>query len=104
MIGCFTLWSIEGMALQTMAMRRLSGYSTSMHGVVSVSGDTVPSAQQHRIIGLLLGYSVKSIRQHEEHISGRRFRAPSRSVVSDEQPSNSHPAYSPSTAETYLHC
>jgi hypothetical protein len=72
--------------------------------VVRGAGHTVPSVQRHRILGLLLGYSVEAIRQHEEHISGRHFHAPSESVVSHERVSNSQPACSPSRAETYPPC
>jgi hypothetical protein len=72
--------------------------------IVRASSDTVPSTQRHRILGLLLGYGVESIRQHEEHFSGRRFHRLSESRASDEPAANSQPACSPSTAETYPPC
>ena len=36
----------------------------------------VPTNHQHRIIGLLLGYSVVAIRNHEEHTYGRPAEEP----------------------------
>lgn len=39
--------------------------------------DAVPVVHRHRIVGLLLGYSVDAIRVHEERICGRLFDEPS---------------------------
>lgn len=41
-----------------------------------VESDAVPEVHRHRIIGLLLGYSVEAIRNHEDHNCGRRFSPP----------------------------
>jgi hypothetical protein len=38
-----------------------------------LNSDAVPLNQQHRIVGLLLGYGVAAIRSFEEEGSGRRF-------------------------------
>ena len=38
--------------------------------------DAVPAQHRHRIIGLLLGYSVDAIRMHEELSCGRLFPEP----------------------------
>ena len=69
--------------------------------VVCAAEDTVPSLRRHRILGLLLGYSVDAIGQHEEHMSGRRFHLPNASAVLREPGSNSQPACSPSKGEIY---
>lgn len=39
----------------------------------AVKDPSVPQEQQHRIIGLLLGYSTPAVSRHEEEGSGRRF-------------------------------
>lgn len=36
--------------------------------------DAVPTEHRHRIIGLLLGYSVEAVRAHEEQGCGRLFQ------------------------------
>ncbi|MBI3326041.1 MAG: hypothetical protein HYZ81_04970 [Nitrospinae bacterium] len=41
--------------------------------VVTADAATLPTSHQHRIIGLLPGYSVEAIRNDEEQASGRRF-------------------------------
>jgi hypothetical protein len=38
-----------------------------------VGSDAVPKEHEHRIRGLLLGYSVDAIQAHDERASGRRF-------------------------------
>lgn len=38
--------------------------------------DAVPTEHRHRVIGLLLGYSVEAIRSHEEQNCGRLFSPP----------------------------
>jgi hypothetical protein len=39
--------------------------------------DAVPAQHRHRIIGLLLGYSVEAIHRFEEQTCGRLFAEPS---------------------------
>lgn len=41
-----------------------------------VQSDAVPTQHRHRIIGLLLGYSVESIRTFEDGMCGRLFPEP----------------------------
>lgn len=40
--------------------------------------DAVPDEHRHRIVGLLLGYSVEAIRSYEEQNCGRLFSEPTR--------------------------
>jgi hypothetical protein len=61
----------------------------------AVKDPAVPQEQQHRIIGLLLGYSTPAVLRHEEEGSGRRF-AP---IASAEPDASSLPCGSASTGE-----
>ena len=69
--------------------------------VIRIPGNTVPSAQRHRIVRLLLGYSVESIRHHEEFIRGRRFHSPHELAGSGEPAASSPHLCSPNTGGTY---
>ena len=41
--------------------------------VVSANENAVPTLHRHRILGLLLGYGLDTIRDYEEHNAGRMY-------------------------------
>jgi len=68
--------------------------------VVTADAATLPVSHRHRIIGLLLGYSVAAIRDDEEQASGRRFGGPTASGVGLGHAPSAWPDGTPNTAET----
>lgn len=66
--------------------------------------DTVPLVQRHRILGLLLGYSLDAIRRYEEEYPSRFFQSPTVLAELLEPTSSSLHDGTQNKAETFLPC